>query len=83
MITIPKIKTFIVALFWHIYAGSPKATKQQILERFEICKSCEFLDIINSQCLQCGCNINNRQIFMNKLAWSDQKCPIDKWSKIN
>lgn len=36
-------------------------------------------DEINKQCLECGCNITNKRQFMNKLAWSDQKCPLDKW----
>jgi glycosyltransferase involved in cell wall biosynthesis len=27
----------------------------------------------------CGCNINDQQIYLNKLAWADQKCPISKW----
>jgi hypothetical protein len=31
----------------------------------------------------CGCNLSSRKIFMNKLAWADQKCPLDKWVAIN
>lgn len=27
----------------------------------------------------CGCNINDQQIYLNKLAWSDQRCPIRRW----
>ena len=37
----------------------------------------------NAQCLMCGCNINTKKTFFNKLAWADQKCPIDKWGPIN
>lgn len=74
-----KILTFIKSLFWHIYSGSPKSSQEVINTRYSICSDCEFLDKKNNQCLVCGCNINNRKIFLNKLAWADQKCPIDKW----
>ncbi len=57
----------------------PKSTKDQINARFRICSDCDMFDNKNSQCLVCGCNINNRRIFLNKLAWADQKCPINKW----
>lgn len=77
-----RLKTFIKALTFHIYAGSPKCNRKQILERFEICKSCDKYNSILSQCDVCGCNINNKKIFMNKLAWADQECPIQKWGKI-
>jgi hypothetical protein len=74
-----KIKTFIKGLIWHAYAGFPKSSQQLINERHTICSGCEVFDTKNSQCLECGCNINTRKVFMNKLAWADQKCPIDKW----
>jgi hypothetical protein len=72
-----KIFNFIKALCFHIGAGMPKASKKQILHRFDICIRCTSFH--KNQCLECGCNINNKQIFMNKLAWADQKCPLDKW----
>jgi hypothetical protein len=81
-LTLNRIATFIKALFWHIYSGSPKSTQAEIDYRFNICIDCEFYDINNRQCLQCGCNINNKRIFLNKLAWADQECPIEKWTKI-
>jgi hypothetical protein len=74
-----RIITFLKALFWHVSSGCPKSPKSLIDQRYDICKQCEYLDVENSQCLHCGCNINNKKIFMNKLAWADQKCPIDKW----
>lgn len=76
---ISKISTFLKALFWHIYSGCPKSSQELINARYSMCQSCEYLDPINSECLQCGCNINSKKIFMNKLAWHDQKCPINKW----
>lgn len=74
-----RILLFLKSLFWHIYAGSPKSTQSLINQRYSICSSCEFLDQKNNQCLICGCNINNKKMFLNKLAWADQKCPVDKW----
>lgn len=74
-----KLLTFSKALFWHIYAGFPKSSQSLIDQRFDICSSCDMFDHNNSQCLHCGCNINKEKIFMNKLAWSDQKCPLEKW----
>jgi len=80
--SIDLLTTFIKALWFHVWAGFPKSTQQQINDRFLICKSCEYFDKVHSQCLLCGCNVNEKKIFMNKLAWADQKCPIDKWGKL-
>jgi hypothetical protein len=66
-------------LWWHIWAGFPKSSQKEINKRFDICWTCEFYNNKDNQCNICGCNINNKKIFMNKLAWADQKCPIDKW----
>jgi hypothetical protein len=64
---------------FHVYAGFPKSTQEQINIRYEICLQCDSFDKVNKECMECGCNINNKRIFMNKLAWADQKCPIGKW----
>jgi hypothetical protein len=72
-----RILTFVKSLIFHIYSGLPKSTQE-----YGICLSCDSFDNQNSQCLECGCNINNKRIFMNKLAWADQECPLNKWSKI-
>jgi uncharacterized paraquat-inducible protein A len=82
MILMLRIKTFIKALFWHVYSGSPKSTLQQITSRYIICKTCEEFDYERSQCNICGCNINVKKQFLNKLAWADQECPIGKWKKL-
>jgi hypothetical protein len=81
-LTIKKILIFIKSLIFHIYWGFPKSTQEQINYRFSICNNCEFFDKEYSQCMECGCNINNKKIFMNKLAWADQQCPLNKWQKI-
>lgn len=78
-ITLVKIKLFIKSLLFHIGAGFPKSTQQQINHRYNICSDCDKFDRIHSECLECGCNINNKRIFLNKLAWADQECPLKKW----
>jgi uncharacterized paraquat-inducible protein A len=74
-----RILTFLKSIFFHVWAGFPKCTQQQIDTRYKICLLCDSFDSINGQCKECGCNINNKKIFMNKLAWADQKCPLNKW----
>lgn len=78
-----KIIRFFKALWWHVNAGMPKSTQEEINNRFNICLSCEYMDRNKSQCLMCGCNLSKRKIFLNKLAWGDQECPVKKWSKVN
>lgn len=31
--------------------------------------------------MMCGCNVNRKKVFLNKLAWADQECPLGKWGK--
>jgi hypothetical protein len=74
-----KIKAFIKALLFHIGHGMPKSSQSVIDSRYSICLSCDSFDKKNKECIECGCNINNKRIFMNKLAWADQECPLNKW----
>jgi uncharacterized paraquat-inducible protein A len=76
-----KIKTFLKSLFFHVWAGFPKTSQQEIEHRWQICISCDQFDQINTQCGICGCNLSRKKEFMNKLAWADQECPIGKWKK--
>jgi hypothetical protein len=81
MIFLLRLKTFIKSLYWHIARGLPKSGQKEILYRYSICLSCDQYDAKNKQCLECGCNISNKNIFLNKLAWADQECPLGKWAK--
>lgn len=81
--TINKIKTFLKSLWFHVNAGLPKANQFQIDQRFLTCVNCEKYHYTTSQCLVCGCNISNKKVFLNKLAWADQECPLGKWEKID
>lgn len=76
-ITLSKIITFAKSLLFHIGAGFPKSNQELINQRYTVCESCENFE--KDQCLVCGCNINKKKIFLNKLAWKDQKCPLEKW----
>jgi ribosomal protein L32 len=77
-----RLKIFVRSLFWHIARGLPKSGNKNILVRYNICTSCESYDSQNKICNECGCNISNKNIFLNKLAWADQECPLGKWEKI-
>jgi uncharacterized paraquat-inducible protein A len=79
---INKILTFVKSLLFHVWSGFPKSTQEEINERLSICKSCEYYSEEHKQCMVCGCNLSNKKIFMNKLAWADQECPTGKWGKI-
>lgn len=78
---IGKIVRFCKSLVWHIWSGFPKCSQDQINSRMSICETCDMYDSKNSQCLICGCNLGRKKIFMNKLAWADQECPVGKWTK--
>jgi len=78
-----RIQTFLKSLLFHIWNGFPKTTQSEILGRYSICIDCENFNSKKSQCDICGCAINKKSIFLNKLAWADQECPTGKWSKIN
>lgn len=78
-----RIKTFLKSLFFHIRSGLPKATRSEIQYRYSICIECDQYEKQKSRCGVCGCNIENKSKFLNKLAWADQECPIGKWPKIN
>lgn len=74
-----RLKTFIKSLFWHIYSGCPKSSQDLINYRFNICLDCDMMNKVSNECMSCGCNIGRKKRFLNKLAWADQKCPLNKW----
>lgn len=78
-----RIINFIKSLYFHIGAGLPKSTQDEIDYRYKICLECNEFNKTKEECYICGCNINNKKILMNKLAWADQACPLNKWNKIN
>lgn len=77
-----RIKNFLKSLWFHVRLGLPKCSQEVIQFRYDICTSCEYFDKKEKLCNICGCNINNKKQFFNKLAWADQSCPKNKWNKI-
>lgn len=86
---IQKTMNFGYALANHIAEGSPMATQDVVDQRLRICEECPLFKRNESAkaggiCTHssCGCNIKDEVTFLNKLAWADQKCPIDKWGPV-
>jgi hypothetical protein len=60
------------------FTGGHLLEQYKIDQRLDICKGCEHYK--DERCGLCGCKCNNKASqFMNKLARSAEKCPIDKW----
>lgn len=76
-----KVLNFTKSATKHALAGSPKCTDEQIHYRYNICTQCEFFK--NNTCTKCGCNLVREKIYMNKLAWADQSCPVGKWGPVD
>lgn len=60
---------------------SAMCSEDQILHRYSVCGACEFFD--NNTCSKCGCLLSRNKIYMSKLAWKNESCPIGLWSKIS
>lgn len=54
-----------------------QCSQEQIEKRLAICQACPFYE--NNTCLKCGCSLSRDRVYMNKLNWADQSCPIGKW----
>lgn len=72
----------------HAIRGNPRCGQEQINDRLNICKTCPYFvskgeDRGICSHIQCGCNISQEQQYMNKLAWKDEQCPINKWVEID
>lgn len=78
-----RLKTFVNSLWFHIWSGFPKSSLEQIRDRYQICIMCESYNIKEKICKECGCNISNKKVFLNKLAWADQECPLKKWKRVD
>ncbi len=74
-----KIKNFTQSSIEHIAGGLRYAKEETILQRYSICKTCEFFK--NETCSKCGCPLFAHKKYISKLSWADQKCPVGKWDK--
>lgn len=63
-----------------VIKAQKQCSQENIDKRLSICHSCEFYQ--NNTCLKCGCSLSRDRVFMNKLYWPDQSCPIGKWGPI-
>lgn len=84
-----KLANFAKALGKHVSEGMPTCTQEEVDYRLSICKLCKLFvasqdDPNRGFCKHkaCGCNISKIVKFLNKLAWADQKCPLNKWGPI-
>jgi hypothetical protein len=59
----------------------PRATDEQVAERFAICQGCEFLS--GGACSKCGCTVVRQAKFISKLSWAAESCPVGKWGPVS
>lgn len=82
-----KIINFTKAAINHAINGNPVVDEEVMKRRLKICKSCPLFKLntneVGGVCTHssCGCTIQDNLNYLNKIAWADQKCPIDKWGE--
>lgn len=75
-----RLATFLKALTSHATGGFRKSTQEETADRLAICQACEQFD--GDHCKVCGCGCSGDKVFLNKLAWASESCPLQKWGKI-
>lgn len=75
-----RLANFAASAAKHVAAGMPRATDEQIAERFAICQGCEFLS--GGACSKCGCPVVRESRFISKLSWASESCPVGKWGPV-
>jgi len=78
---IQKAKNFSASAAKHVAAGMPRATDEQVAERFAICQACKHYD--GKACRQCGCPVVRENKFLSKLSWAGESCPVGKWGPVS
>lgn len=73
---------FTKAAFSHVALGGTRATQEERERRFSICESCD-KHYNGTACThpQCGCMIGNKEAFVDKLSWEEQRCPLGRWHR--
>lgn len=81
-----KLMNFGGAVINHTLNGSPTVDIKTRQERLAVCQGCELFQPNNEAgtsgiCRHnsCGCNIQDNNDYLNKIAWADQECPLKKW----
>lgn len=69
-----------------ILHGIPTCDRQEIEERHEQCcprnaPPCKYYHPVAQACTSCGCHVNlfSFNEGLNKLAWKEETCPLEKW----
>lgn len=75
-----KVGNFAASAAKHLAAGMPRATDEQVAERFAICQQCEHFD--GKACKKCGCPVVRERKFVSKLSWANESCPVGKWGPV-
>ena len=58
-------------------AGSPERTDEEAQQLLTICKACDYL--IAGSCSLCGCPIDRKKWWGDKLKWATEHCPDKRW----
>lgn len=74
-----KAKNFVSSLYGHIKNGLELCPEHIIEQRYATCQQCDFFK--DSTCQKCGCPLIRDRIFISKLAWASEKCPIGSWTE--
>ena len=84
-----KVLNFSKASAGHVMKGLPKASDEQVAERFAIClaNQCGYYVGNEEQGVcnhsSCGCTLKAvGKEGLNKLRWADQKCPVGHWGPV-
>jgi hypothetical protein len=68
------------ALVNHAVDGFEKRSKEEIDYILTThCHQCPFFGNAHCNHPGCGCNVNNEEKFLNKLAWASESCPAGHW----
>jgi hypothetical protein len=73
-----KAANYVIAQTSHFLAGSPKVSDSVYNDRLDICSRCEYFDLEERTCDQCGCPMDE------KAKMADVSCPLKepKWNAI-
>jgi hypothetical protein len=80
-----KIGNFSWAFGRHLYKGMPTVSQEILDKRLAICQECPLFKkregMVGGICSHesCGCTIKDEIVFLNKIAWATESCPLDKW----
>lgn len=75
-----KAKNFAKSAISHVSAGMPMCTEEEVIRRHDICLGCEHYQ--NNSCTQCGCPVKRDKLFISKLSWAGESCPVGKWGPV-